>query len=68
MTTVFLQNDTMNPIEFLHLHLVLTMVIAEFELCVKLCPNCKESHDKSHCIVDYEQKMFYCDIHSTVEV
>lgn len=44
MTTVFLQNDTMNPIEFLHLHLVLTMVIAEFELCVKLCPNCKEQY------------------------
>ena len=30
---------------------------------INLCPNCKESHDKSHCIVDYEQKMFYCDVH-----
>lgn len=44
MTTVFLQNDMMNPIEFLHLHLILTMVIAEFELCVKICPNSKEQY------------------------
>ena len=28
-----------------------------------ICPLCQESHDKSHYIIDYEQNIYYCNIH-----
>ena len=28
-----------------------------------LCPKCKDQHDKSHKIKDYEERHFYCSIH-----
>ena len=30
---------------------------------LNLCLNCKDTHDKSHLIIDYEKRMFYCDTH-----
>jgi len=33
---------------------------------IKICPLCKNSHDKSHNIIDYEQKDFICDLHNEV--
>ena len=33
---------------------------------INICPLCKNSHDKSHNIIDYEQKDFICDLHNEV--
>ena len=30
---------------------------------LNLCPLCKNSHDKTHHIIDYNQKNFICDLH-----
>ena len=30
---------------------------------LNLCPLCKNSHDKKHHIIDYNQKNFICDLH-----
>ena len=39
----------------------------EFSTCFicekNLCPKCKESHDKSHYILNYEESQFYCKVH-----
>ena len=38
-----------------------------FYICLKcklnLCPICKNEHDKSHNFIDYDNKIYYCDIH-----
>ncbi len=31
---------------------------------MNICPLCKTSHDKSHNIIDYDQKYFICDLHN----
>ena len=40
----------------------------EFFLCnsckIKLCPLCKSVHNKSHNIVNYDQKNYYCNKHN----
>ena len=33
---------------------------------INICPLCKTSHDKTHNIIDYEQKYFICDLHNEV--
>ena len=30
---------------------------------INLCPLCRSSHDKTHSIIDYEQKNYICDLH-----
>ena len=43
-----------------------------FYLCLNcnknLCPICKQMHDKTHIIVDYEDRFFYCDLHNEQKV
>ena len=31
---------------------------------INLCPLCESTHDKSHNLVNYDQKNFYCEIHN----
>ena len=42
----------------------------QFFICcdcnMKLCPLCKESHDESHYIIDYEEKNYMCYIHKDI--
>ena len=33
---------------------------------INICPLCKTSHDKTHNIIDYEQKYFICELHNEV--
>ena len=39
----------------------------KFYMCcicnINLCPLCKNSHDKNHYIIDYEERFFICKIH-----
>ena len=35
-----------------------------FHCKVNLCPLCKSNHDKSHNIINYDDKYFICDIHN----
>ena len=31
---------------------------------INLCPLCKDKHDKTHNIIDYDQKYFICNLHN----
>ena len=35
-----------------------------FSCKINLCPLCKDKHDKTHNIIDYDQKYFICNLHN----